>query len=98
MLSLIPQCIRVLHSVSLRMLAVPFLLIGLIFVIEAGSSAIQIFSKKVFKRKIFISAPIHHHLEATGWEETKITMRFWIIGMVMAFIGVILALAEHKIL
>ena len=72
--------------------------IGLIFVIEAGSSAIQIFSKKVFKRKIFISAPIHHHLEATGWEETKITMRFWIIGMVMAFIGVILALAEHKIL
>lgn len=72
--------------------------IGLIFVIEAGSSAIQIFSKKVFKRKVFISAPIHHHLEATGWEETKITMRFWIIGMVTAFIGIILALAEHKIL
>ena len=72
--------------------------IGLIFVIEAGSSAIQIFSKKVFKRKVFISAPIHHHLEAIGWEETKITMRFWIIGMVTAFVGIILALAEHKIL
>ena len=72
--------------------------IGLIFVIEAGSSAIQIFSKKVFQRKVFISAPIHHHLEATGWEETKITMRFWIIGMVTAFVGIILALAEHKIL
>ena len=72
--------------------------IGLIFVIEAGSSAIQIFSKKVFKRKVFISAPIHHHLEATGWEETKITMRFWIIGMVTAFIGIILALVEHKVL
>lgn len=72
--------------------------IGLIFVIEAGSSAIQIFSKKVFKRKVFVSAPIHHHLEATGWEETKITMRFWIIGMVTAFVGIILALAEHKIL
>ena len=72
--------------------------IGLIFVIEAGSSAIQIFSKKVFKRKVFISAPRHHHLEATGWEETKITMRFWIIGMVTAFVGIILALAEHKIL
>lgn len=72
--------------------------IGLIFVIEAGSSAIQIFSKKVFKRKVFISAPIHHHLEATGWEETKITMRFWIMGMVTAFVGIILALAEHKIL
>ena len=72
--------------------------IGLIFVIEAGSSAIQIFSKKVFKRKVFISAPIHHHLEATGWEETKITMRYWIIGMGTAFVGIILALAEHKIL
>ena len=72
--------------------------IGLIFVIEAGTSSIQIFSKKDFKRKVFISAPIHHHLEATGWEETKITMRFWIIGMVTAFVGIILALAEHKIL
>ena len=54
--------------------------------------------EKVFKRKVFISAPIHHHLEATGWEETKITMRFWIIGMVTAFIGIILALVEHKVL
>lgn len=71
--------------------------IGLLFVLEAGSSAIQIFSKKVFKRKVFIAAPFHHHLEATGWEETKITMRFWIIGMVMAFIGIVLALAEYKI-
>ena len=72
--------------------------IGLIFVIEAGSSAIQIFSKKVFKRKVFISAPIHHHLEATGWEETKITMRYWIIVMVTSFVRICLALAEHKLL
>ena len=67
--------------------------IGLLFVIEAGSSLIQIFSKKFFKRKIFLSAPIHHHLEAIGWPETKVTMRFWVIGCVMAFIGVMLALA-----
>jgi hypothetical protein len=65
--------------------------IGVLFVVEAGSSAIQIFSKKVFKRKIFISAPIHHHLEAKGWEETKITMRFWIIAVVSACLGVLLA-------
>ncbi len=71
--------------------------IGLIFVIEAGSSLIQIISKKVFKRKIFISAPIHHHLEAKGWPETKVTMRFWVIGCVMAFIGVMLALAGGHI-
>lgn len=71
--------------------------IGLLFVIEAGSSLIQIFSKKVFKRKIFISAPIHHHLEAKGWPETKVTMRFWVIGCVMAFIGFMLALAGGHI-
>lgn len=72
-------------------------IIGALFVVEAGSSAIQIFSKKVFKRKIFISAPVHHHLEAIGWPETKVTMRFWVIGAVSAFIGVFLALAGGSI-
>ncbi len=68
-------------------------IIGLVFVIEAGSSALQIASKKIFKRKIFLSAPVHHHLEAIGWPETKVTMRFWVIGAVMAFVGVMVALA-----
>jgi phospho-N-acetylmuramoyl-pentapeptide-transferase len=72
-------------------------IIGIIFVIEAGSSLLQIFSKKVFKRKIFISAPIHHHLEASGWPETKVTMRFWVIGAVAAFVGVMLAVAGGNI-
>lgn len=71
--------------------------IGLLFVVEAGSSLIQIFSKKVFKRKVFISAPIHHHLEASGWPETKITMRFWVIAAITSFIGVVLALAGGNI-
>lgn len=71
--------------------------IGLVFVIEAGSSLIQIFSKKVFKRKVFISAPIHHHLEAIGWPETKVTMRFWVIAAVMSFVGVMLAIAGGHI-
>jgi len=68
-------------------------IIGLVFVVEAGSSSIQIFSKKVFKRKIFISAPIHHHLEAVGWPETKITMRFWVVGYVVALIGILIAIS-----
>lgn len=71
--------------------------IGFLFVVEAGSSLIQIISKRFFGRKIFISAPIHHHLEAIGWPETKVTMRFWIIGCVMAFVGVMLALAGGHI-
>lgn len=68
-------------------------IIGILFVIEAGSSALQIASKKLFGRKIFRSAPIHHHLEAIGWPETKVTMRFWVIGAVAAFTGVLMALA-----
>lgn len=67
--------------------------IGVLFVVEGGSSTIQIISKKVFKRKVFKSAPIHHHLEATGWPEAKITMRFWVIACVAGFTGILLALA-----
>jgi phospho-N-acetylmuramoyl-pentapeptide-transferase len=66
-------------------------IIGIVFVIETGSVAIQIASKKLrHGKKIFISTPIHHHLEAIGWPETKITMRFWVIGSFAAFVGVIL--------
>lgn len=71
--------------------------IGIIFVIEAGSSTIQILSKKFFHRKVFLSAPIHHHLEASGWPETKVTMRFWVISAIAAFTGVLLALAGGHI-
>jgi len=71
-------------------------IIGAVFVIEAGSSAIQIASKKLFKRKIFLSAPLHHHLEAIGWPETKVTMRLWVIGQVAGAIGLVLALLGDK--
>lgn len=71
--------------------------IGIIFVVEAGSSLIQIISKRFWHRKIFLSAPIHHHLEATGWPETKVTMRFWIIATVAGIVGVLLALAGGHI-
>lgn len=67
-------------------------IVGIIFVIEIGSSALQIASKRLFGRKIFISAPIHHHLEAIGWPETKVTMRFWVIGCIASFVGLLVAL------
>lgn len=72
-------------------------IIGLLFVIETGSSLIQMTSKKFFGRKIFLSAPLHHHLEASGWPETKVTMRFWVIGAVCGFLGLLLALAGGSI-
>lgn len=67
-------------------------IIGMVFVLEAGSSAVQIFSKKVLGRKIFRSAPLHHHLEAIGWPETKVTMRLWIIGAIMGCLGLLIGL------
>ncbi len=66
-------------------------IIGILFVVEAGSSLLQMFWKKVFHKKLLISAPIHHHLEAQGWGEAKIVMRFWVIAGVFAIIGVFLA-------
>ena len=65
--------------------------IGILLVVEAGSSLVQIFWKKVFHKKLLISAPIHHHLEAKGWGEAKIVMRFWVIAGVAAMIGIFIA-------
>ena len=66
-------------------------IIGLPFVVETSSSLIQLVSKKFFHKKVFISAPLHHHLEAKGWGEAKIVMRFWIIAGVCAILGVFIA-------
>lgn len=68
--------------------------IGFMFVITSFSVIVQIFSKKVFKQKVFISSPLHHHLEARGWPEPKIVMRYWIIAGVTAVIGVIIFLID----
>ena len=71
-------------------------LIGLIFVIEAASFFLQIIWRKLFQRKLFLSAPIHHHLEALGWPESKVTMRFWILGVVAGIIGVIIFFIDSQ--
>lgn len=63
-------------------------IIGFLLVIESASSSIQLFSKKYLKKKVFLAAPIHHHFEGKEWPAYKVTMRFWIIGVVMAIIGV----------
>ena len=54
-------------------------------------------SKKLFHCKIFLSAPIHHHLEASGWPEAKVTMRFWVIAGVAAFVGMAMAMTGGHI-
>ncbi len=65
-------------------------LIGLVFIVEAGSYFIQLFWKVAFKKKFFLSAPIHHHLEAIGWPEAKVTMRFWILSSIAGIMAIII--------
>jgi phospho-N-acetylmuramoyl-pentapeptide-transferase len=67
-------------------------LLAPIFVFEAGSVILQTFSKKFFKRKIFLSTPIHHHFRAIGWHEANITFRFWLINIIGCLLGAILYL------
>jgi len=66
------------------------LVLGGIFVIEALSVAIQVFSFKMFRRRVLLMAPVHHHFEMLAWSETKIMLRFWIIAAVCAGIGYVL--------
>ncbi|MBZ9578722.1 hypothetical protein KJA14_02625 [Patescibacteria group bacterium] len=67
-------------------------IIGFLLVIESGSVILQLLFKKFRHKKIFLAAPIHHHFEAKNWPHYKVTMRFWVIGIVMAIIGVAIRL------
>jgi phospho-N-acetylmuramoyl-pentapeptide-transferase len=67
-------------------------IICFIYVIESASVIIQLTSKKIFGRKIFLSTPIHHHFQALGWPETKVTMRAWILTGVTAMIGLVIGI------
>jgi phospho-N-acetylmuramoyl-pentapeptide-transferase len=62
-------------------------LLGGIFVVEALSVAIQVFSFQTFRKRVLLMAPIHHHFELLGWSETKIILRFWIIAALCSAIG-----------
>ena len=70
-------------------------LIGFIFVIETGSVVLQVgYYKLTGGRRIFRMSPLHHHYELLGWDEEKITLRFWIVGIIAGLIGVTLFLAS----
>ena len=68
-------------------------IIGILLVITVVSDVLQLFSKKLRGKKIFLIAPIHHHFEAKGWPPEKVTMRYWILGFVFAVIGTIVSIA-----
>jgi phospho-N-acetylmuramoyl-pentapeptide-transferase len=68
-------------------------LIAFPLVVTVGSDIIQVLSKRFRGKKVFRIAPLHHHFEAIGWPSYKVTMRYWVLSFVTAFIGVIIALA-----
>lgn len=71
-------------------------IIGGVFVVEAGSSLIQILSKKLRGgKKVFKIAPIHHHFEASGWPETKVTMLFWLLGLMSSVVGLLVFAIDY---
>ena len=67
------------------------IIIGILLVATSVSSAVQIASKRYLGRKIFKIAPLHHHFQALGWSREKITMRYWIIALMAAVVGVIVS-------
>ncbi len=71
----------------------PFLLLffGGIFVLELLSSLIQGLGRRILGRRIFKMAPLHHHFEMLGWSEEKITIRFWVFGMILSLFGLLIA-------
>lgn len=73
-------------------------IIGFVYVMETGSVIINRTSRKLrHGKKVFLSSPIHHHFEAIGWPETKVTMRFWILGQVAATLGLIVFLLGRPV-
>jgi phospho-N-acetylmuramoyl-pentapeptide-transferase len=67
-------------------------IIAFLLVMESGSVILQLLSKRLRHKKIFLAAPIHHHFEAKGWQPYQVTMRFWIIGVIAAIIGLAIRL------
>lgn len=67
-------------------------IMGFVLLITVGSNIVQVFSKKFFKRKVFLAAPIHHHFEALGWKREQVTMRFWLISIICSMLALALGL------
>ncbi len=89
--------LAVIALISGHILLLP--IIGLIFVLEALSDIIQIgYFKLSGGKRVFRMAPLHHHFELGGWDEEKIALRFWIVGILAGLLGVTLFLSSIHVL
>jgi phospho-N-acetylmuramoyl-pentapeptide-transferase len=80
--------IGVIAMLTNTVILLPFF--AIILVAESASVIVQLSSKKIRGKKIFLSTPIHHHFEALGWPESQITMRFWIISAIFVALGLVI--------
>ena len=69
------------------------IVVGGLFVVEALSVMIQVYSFRVHKTRVFKMAPLHHHFELCGWQEPKVVVRFWIVAIMLG----LLALSSLKL-
>ncbi len=73
-------------------------IIGAVYVVETGSVIVNRLSRRFRDgKKVFLSSPIHHHFEAIGWPEAKVTMRFWILGQIASIVGLIIFLMSGQV-
>jgi len=72
-------------------------LVALPLTVTVAATLLQVFWKKVFHKKLFRVAPIHHHFEAIGWPATKVTMRYWVITIIAGVIGLSIALLARTL-
>ena len=69
-------------------ISLPLVVVGGIFVAETLSVALQVASYKLTGKRIFKMAPIHHHFEQIGWPESKVIVRFWVVGIILALMSI----------
>jgi phospho-N-acetylmuramoyl-pentapeptide-transferase len=72
--------------------------IGMLLVCTVASDILQVVWKRVFGKKLLRIAPLHHHFEALGWPGYKVVMRYWVLSVVFAVAGVIIALASISVI
>ena len=95
-LLIVPVMLAVTAVITGQVLLLP--LIGLVFVMETGSVILQVASVKMRGKRLFKMSPLHHHFELSGWDEEKITLRFWIVGALAALVGVAFYMASRGLL
>ncbi len=83
-------CLSVVAFLTRQVLVLPIIAFPLL--LASGSDIIQILSKKFRGKKVFLIAPIHHHFEALGWPPYKVTMRFWILSIIFATVGMVISI------